>query len=281
LRFLRATLGLLVVAVLIHPACSKGAGTLAAPDAGDAVTPTDGGLPDAASCVSDQAWGASRFCEKSTGLCRDAKPCPQGQGNCDYQFDPSVPDYCAAKACYYDPADQGCKPLHPPCTACARSAECGNDRLAYDYPADCAAVPGRRRVPGQPATGSRGYCDLAAHACRTGCLRQALHARLRPGPSRGLPALVGLHRGPGGLPEDRRLRLPGRRHLQAARRRRRGDLLVQRRLELPFGRKVPGVGVHAQQRLPAELPLKGRCSHRGFSRRARRACCRGGDRRTA
>lgn len=139
MRFLRATLGLLVVALLIDPACSKGAGSVAGPDAGDAATPPDGGTPDAAApCASDQACGASRFCEKSTGLCRDAKPCPQGQGNCDYQFDPSVPDYCAANACYCDPADQGCKPLHPPCTACARSAECGNDRLAYDYPADCA-----------------------------------------------------------------------------------------------------------------------------------------------
>lgn len=143
-HLLRASVGLVALLLLAHPACSHGGqpatqGPDAGPDAGADAGPDagpDAGSPDAG-CTSDSACGASRWCERATGLCRDAKPCPQGQGNCDYQLDPSAPDYCGGKTCYCDPADNGCKPLHAACTACAKNAECGSDKLAYDYPADC------------------------------------------------------------------------------------------------------------------------------------------------
>src|SRR6185436_18967162 len=100
-------------------------------DAGDA----GNGTAADAGCKTDSFCGPSRWCEQSSGACRDAKPCPQGQGNCDYQL--ADPDYCAGQRCFCDPADQGCKPLHLSCTPCARDAECGNDKLAYDYASDC------------------------------------------------------------------------------------------------------------------------------------------------
>jgi hypothetical protein len=125
----------IVLALAVAHACAKGAAVDSPPDGGPdaSVTPDSGPLP----CKTDDACGAQRWCEKATGICRDAKACPQGQGNCDYQWDPSAPDYCGGHACYCDPADRGCKPLHPPCSSCARTSECGNDKLAYDYPADC------------------------------------------------------------------------------------------------------------------------------------------------
>lgn len=149
---LRSTLGLLVAAALWGHACSKASGSLpdggdsgSLPDSGDSggapdsgLLP-DGGRPDAGPprCTADQQCGPNRWCEKTSGVCRDAKPCPQGQGNCDYQSDPSSADYCGGKACYCDPGDSACKPLHAPCTACSNNAECGNDAFGYDYPADC------------------------------------------------------------------------------------------------------------------------------------------------
>ena len=139
---LRACTGLAAALAFAH-ACSHGLDLAPSPDGGTAGTP-DGGLVDAgpggspdAGCASDQACGAARWCEKSTGACRDAKPCPQGQRNCDYQG--SAPDYCDGHACFCDPVDSACRPLHGPCAPCARTAECGSDRLAYDYPADCVA----------------------------------------------------------------------------------------------------------------------------------------------
>src|ERR1041384_1050712 len=73
-------------------------------DGGDAGTPLDAG------CLNDSACGAARWCEVSTGICRDAKACPQGQGNCDYQGFGA--DYCANQGCYCDPGDTSCKPRH-------------------------------------------------------------------------------------------------------------------------------------------------------------------------
>ena len=104
-------------------------------DAGDAGDAGNGTTPPDAGCTSDAFCGPSRWCEHSTGTCRDAKQCPQGQGNCDYQF--AAPDYCAGQRCFCDPVDQGCKPLHADCTPCARSVECGSDKLAFDYASDC------------------------------------------------------------------------------------------------------------------------------------------------
>ena len=145
---LSAALALICAGLLAH-ACSHGTagpgGGDAGPDSGPGTGP-DAGSPDSGpadgGCKADTACGSNRWCEQSTGICRDAKPCPQGQGNCDYQFDPQAPDYCGGSRCYCDPLDKGCKPLHTPCTACATSAECGNDRLAYDYPADCVTDGG-------------------------------------------------------------------------------------------------------------------------------------------
>lgn len=132
-------------------ACSSSPGGL--PDGGD---PDGGGLPDggspdgggaadggpdggaSAGCTSDKSCGTGRYCEKATGACRDAKPCPQGQGNCDYQFSGVPPDYCAGSRCFCDPDDSSCKPIHVWCSGCARNEECGSDRVAYDHPADCA-----------------------------------------------------------------------------------------------------------------------------------------------
>ena len=133
----------LAAGLFFSHACAQAAKSSSGGDAGhsdDAGPGSDAGgttttvVPDAG-CASDSVCGSNRWCEQSTGACRDAKPCPQGQGNCDYQF--AEPDYCAGQRCYCDPADQGCKPLHTPCSACARSAECGDDKLAYDVASDC------------------------------------------------------------------------------------------------------------------------------------------------
>ena len=162
--------------LLVGHACAgkRAPGTLPgdsdAGDAGDAGGDDAGdGGPSEAGCTSDSACGASRWCEHSTGICRDAKPCPQGQGNCDYQG--FGPDYCGDQACYCDPADQSCKPLHLPCTACTASAQCGDDELAFNYASDCvppdagfadgsACIPRRDSYSGCPP----GYATPAAGA---------------------------------------------------------------------------------------------------------------------
>ena len=139
LRKLVPALALVACAVGLHPGCSStppgGEPDAGAPDSGS----PDSGAADSGpkACKLDPDCGANRWCEKSTGECRDAKACPQGQGNCDYQGS-TTPDYCGGQACYCDPKDSACKPLHLSCTACATSPECGNDLHARDFAADCA-----------------------------------------------------------------------------------------------------------------------------------------------
>ena len=152
------------------------AGRESLPDAGDAGSTSTDAAPDAG-CASDDACGTSRWCEKSSGICRDAKPCPQGQGNCDYQGFGA--DYCAGRACYCDPADQSCKPLHPFCSPCAATPQCGNDR-SLDYAADCvpadagfagasACIPRRDSYlgcpPGYATPASDAYCIPGGGHC--------------------------------------------------------------------------------------------------------------------
>lgn len=140
---LRASVGLaaLLVALLaLHPACTSadpaGGPDGGGSDAGDGGGGADGGDGGGASaCKLDSDCGTARWCEVTSGTCRDAKPCPQGQGNCDYQA--GLSDYCDGQACYCDPVDTSCKPLHLPCAACKKSEECGNDKRAYDHVADC------------------------------------------------------------------------------------------------------------------------------------------------
>ena len=174
-------------------ACSSGSAGLAdggnndgGPDSGTSDGGPDGGKADggdggttASLCTSDAQCGGKRYCEKASGACRDAKACPSGQGNCDYQSDPGSPDYCGGSHCFCDPGDSACKPIHTFCSPCTRSQECGNDRLAYDFPADCVApdagyatksvcIP--RKENGCPSgyrpTATSGiYCAPAGGAC--------------------------------------------------------------------------------------------------------------------
>ncbi len=153
---LAASAAVLVLAALAPSACSSRAaapgGSDAGPmsdagDAGDAGTKSDAGAPDSGAppCTSDSTCGTARYCEQATGVCRDAKPCPQGQGNCDF----GGSDYCGTGQCFCD-TDSACKPIHRACAPCARSLECGTDRLAYDHPADC--------LPGDAGPGDAGLC---------------------------------------------------------------------------------------------------------------------------
>ena len=146
-------------------------------DGGSDAGHADGGA--AGPCTTDSQCGSRRYCEKATGACRDAKVCPQGQGNCDYQNDPSTPDYCGGSHCFCDAVDSSCKPIHTFCSPCSRSAECGNDRLAYDYPSDCLppdagysaqAVCIPRKENGcpsgyKPTATSGAYCAPAGGTC--------------------------------------------------------------------------------------------------------------------
>lgn len=140
---LSVTLGLVagfVFALALHPACSSNTPDQGQGDGGDGGPGDggDGGQNDSgngpAACTRDAECGTARWCELSTGACRDAKPCPSGQGNCDYQ--PGLPDYCDNSRCFCDPADSSCKPLHLPCAACTKTAECGDDPFA-DVIAEC------------------------------------------------------------------------------------------------------------------------------------------------
>ena len=156
LRTLVPVAALLACALALHPACSSngpgGGPDAGSPDGGNPGGGPDAGKPDAGPkpCTLDKDCGSARWCETSSGACRDAKACPQGQSNCDYQ---SPADYCGNQACYCDPADQSCKPRHLPCTACATSDECGNNQhaLAFDFPANCAPAgafaPGAVCIP--------------------------------------------------------------------------------------------------------------------------------------
>ena len=146
-RTLAAALLALSAGALFAHACASGKageggpGGDGGPDAavGDSGTPDSGGpdagLPDAG-CTSDVRCGTNRFCEQSSGRCRDAKPCPQGTRSCEFQADPSHPDYCDGQRCYCDPGDQACKPRHAFCAGCALNTECGTE-ARYNPPADC------------------------------------------------------------------------------------------------------------------------------------------------
>jgi len=163
----RASFGLIALAVAslsMHSACSpnsSGTGDAGTTDGGNS---SDGGATSDAgiTCTTDAQCGTKRYCEKSTGTCRDAKACPQGQGNCDYQAGGG--DYCADGTCYCEPGDSSCKPLHLPCTACTTSPQCGNDPNEFDTPADCVP-PGDGLAASQVCIPRR---DGVSHGCPHG-----------------------------------------------------------------------------------------------------------------
>lgn len=131
------TLGLLAgfaFVLALHPACSSSTPDQAPQDAGSDGGGGGGDAGPTGGCKKDPDCGSSRWCEVSSGTCRDAKFC-QNQGNCDWSD--GLPDYCDNSRCYCDPVDSSCKPRHLPCTACANNAECGNNRNDYDTIADC------------------------------------------------------------------------------------------------------------------------------------------------
>ena len=176
---LRASLGFaaaLVFALALHPACSSDEAPGVSDAGSDAGNPGDGGK---IGCTRDLDCPTARWCEKSTGICRDAKACPQGQGNCDYQSTGS--DYCDNQTCYCDPDDTSCKPLRLPCAPCTKSEQCGNDKQAFDHVADClpasagfntvdSCIPRRDGYLGCPqgftqATDGGVYCTPAGGKC--------------------------------------------------------------------------------------------------------------------